>query len=91
MKKVIPVGRKLLIRTLPVNEFYPGTNIIIPESQRKKETKGHVIGVGESVAQIKEGDFIQFSENASLVPMQHEDQEHFLINEGDVFAILLDV
>ncbi len=89
MQKVIPVGRKILIKQLEADKFFEGTTILIPDSQRKAESKGHVVGVGESVAQIKEGDLVQYSDNASLVPMKHNDEEHFLINEGDIFAILV--
>jgi len=90
MQKVIPVGRKILIKQLEAEQFYPGTNIIIPDPQQNVEPKGHVVGVGEAVAQIKIGDLVQYSENASAVSMRHDGVEHYLINEGDIFAILVD-
>lgn len=86
--KVIPVGRKILVKPAEADKYYNGTNILIPESQQKAEPKGTVVGVGESVGQIKINDFIQYSVNAAIVKMQHEGDEHYLINEGDVFAIL---
>jgi co-chaperonin GroES (HSP10) len=87
--KVIPVGRKILVKPAEADKYYNGTNILIPESQQKAEPKGTVVGVGDSVAQIKQGDFIQYSVNASIVKMQHEGDEHYLINEGDIFAVLV--
>ncbi|BCV01337.1 MAG: hypothetical protein CM15mV42_0120 [uncultured marine virus] len=88
--KVIPVGRKILIKPLEAEKFFKGTTILIPESQQKREAKGIVAGVGEAVGQIKDGDLVQYSDNAALVPMSHNGEEHFLINEGDVFAVLVD-
>jgi co-chaperonin GroES (HSP10) len=86
--KVIPVGMKILVRPKEAAKYYPGTDILIPETQVKAEPKGTVVGVGESVTDIKEGDFIQYSENASVVKMEHDNEDHYLINKGDVFAIL---
>ncbi len=86
--KVIPVGMKILVKPKEAAKYYPGTEILIPETQVKAEPKGTVVGVGESVTDIKEGDFIQYSENASVVKMEHDSEDHYLINKGDVFAIL---
>tara|TARA_R110000851_G_scaffold96345_7_gene209116 strand:+ start:39957 stop:40229 length:273 start_codon:yes stop_codon:yes gene_type:complete len=87
--KVIPVGRKILIKALEADQYFKGTNIIIPKSQQKKVSKGIVVGVGDAVAQIKNNDLVQYSENAASVPMSHDGEEHLLINEGDIFAILV--
>ena len=86
--EVIPVGLKILVKPKEVAKYYPGTQIIIPDTQQKAEPKGTVVGVGESVNDIKVGDFIQYSENAAIVKMEHNDEENYLINKGDVFAIL---
>jgi co-chaperonin GroES (HSP10) len=86
--KVIPVGMKILVKPKEAAKYYPGTDILIPETQVKAEPKGTVVGVGESITDIKEGDFIQYSENASVVKMEHDNEDHYLINKGDVFAIL---
>ena len=88
--KVIPVGSKILVKPKEASQYFKGTTILIPESQREKEPIGQVIGVGESVQEIKVTDTIQYSNNASVVKMQHEGEEHYLINQGDVFAILRD-
>jgi len=87
--KVIPVGKKILIKPLQPEKYFKGTSILIPESQQKKVSKGIVVGVGDAVAQIKLNDLIQYSDSASTVSMTHNDEEHLLINEGDIFAILV--
>jgi len=88
--KVIPVGRKILVKPQEAAAYFKGTTILIPESQRKQEAKGVVAGVGDGVAQIKPNDVIQYSDSAATIKMQHNGEEHYLINEGDVFAILKD-
>ena len=87
--KVIPVGMKILVKPEQAAKYFPGTEIIIPESQQQAEPKGTVVGVGESVTDIKPGDYIQYSTQASIVKMQHNNDEHYLINKGDIFAILV--
>ena len=88
--KVIPVGIKILVKPQEAAAYFKGTTILIPESQRKQEAKGVVAGVGDGVAQIKPNDIIQYSDSAATIKMQHNGEEHYLINEGDVFAILKD-
>ena len=34
--KVIPVGMKILVKPKEVSKYYPGTEILIPESHSKK-------------------------------------------------------
>ena len=44
--KVIPVGMKILVKPKEAAKYYPGTEILIPETQVKSEPKGTVIVVG---------------------------------------------
>ena len=90
-QKVIPVGAKLLIKQKEADKYFAGTEIIIPDTARKKEYKGIVVGVGKSVAEINIGDMIQYSDHCLPTTMMHDNEEHLLINEGDVFAIIKNV
>ena len=90
-QKVIPVGAKLLIRQKEAEKYFAGTEIIIPDTARKKEYKGIVVGVGKSVTEINIGDMIQYSDHCLPTTMMHDNEEHLLINEGDVFAIIKNV
>jgi co-chaperonin GroES (HSP10) len=90
-QKVIPVGAKLLIKQKEAEKYFAGTEIIIPDTARKKEYKGVVIGVGKSVTEINIGDMIQYSDHCLPTTMMHDNEEHLLINEGDVFAIIKNV
>ena len=44
-QKVIPVGAKLLIKQKEAEKYFAGTEIIIPDTARKKEYKG-IFNVG---------------------------------------------
>jgi co-chaperonin GroES (HSP10) len=90
-QKVIPVGAKLLIKQKEAEKYFAGTEIIIPDTARKKEYKGIVVGVGKSVTEINIGDMIQYSDHCLPTTMMHDNEEHLLINEGDVFAIIKNV
>lgn len=90
-QKVIPVGAKLLIKQKEADKYFAGTEIIIPDTARKKEYKGIVVGVGKSVTEINIGDMIQYSDHCLPTTMMHDNEEHLLINEGDVFAIIRNV
>lgn len=90
-QKVIPVGAKLLIKQKEADKYFAGTEIIIPDTARKKEYKGIVVGVGKSVTEINIGDMIQYSDHCLPTTMMHDNEEHLLINEGDVFAIIKNV
>jgi len=84
---VIPVGRKLLLKKWKV-ETKTASGLIIPEIAQKKEFKGTVVGKGKDVYEIEVGDVVQYAEHAIPTPMMHQNVEHLLIQEGDVFAIV---
>ena len=90
-QKVIPVGAKLLIKQKEADKYFAGTEIIIPDTARKKEYKGIVVGVGKSITEINIGDVVQYSDHCLPTTMMHDNEEHLLINEGDVFAIIKNV
>jgi co-chaperonin GroES (HSP10) len=84
---VVPVGKKVLIKQKEAEMYYPGTNIMIPETARKKECKGTVVGVGGEVTEISVGDYIMYADYAVPTSLIHNGEEHLLINAGDVFVI----
>tara|TARA_B100000963_G_C22357646_1_gene550127 strand:- start:345 stop:611 length:267 start_codon:yes stop_codon:yes gene_type:complete len=86
--KVKPIGNKLLIKDQKPSEYFPGTNIV--KTTVKKEYIADVVAVGDSVKHINIGDTVKYSENANLIPMKHNDEEHFIISNDMIFAILSD-
>ena len=67
------------------------SGFILPDMAIKKECIGTVIGIGQSVEEIKIGDVVQYTEHCLPTSMKHDEEEHLLIQEGDVFAILVEV
>ena len=90
-QQIIPVGKKILIKQKAAEKFFKNTNIMIPDGAQERENVGTVVGVGASVLEIKVGDMVQYTDHCLPVSMKHNDQEHLLIQEGDVFAILVNV
>jgi len=89
--RIVPVGKKVLIKPKEQSRMVPGTNIIIPDSALQKEYKGYVIGIGTEVTDINEGDLIQYAEYCVPTEMEHEGEMHLLINVGDIHAILKEI
>mgnify|MGYP003132912350 CR=1 FL=1 len=88
-QKVIPVGKKLLIKQKS-SETKTKSGLYIPEVAQKKEFKGTVKGVGKEVTEISIGDMVQYTEHCLPTTMMHDGEPHLLIQQGDVFAILVD-
>lgn len=86
--KITPVGKRVLILEKSLDQFYPGTSIIIPETLRGKAYQGHVIGIGKEVTEVKVGDLIQYVDYATPVEMMHNGEKHLLIAQGDILAII---
>ncbi|NBU05817.1 MAG: co-chaperone GroES [Sphingobacteriia bacterium] len=86
IQQVVPIGKKLLIKQKKAETFYKNTNIIIPDAAQKTENKGTVVAVGEGITEIKIGDEVQYSEHCLPTSMMHDNEEHLLIHEGDVYA-----
>jgi co-chaperonin GroES (HSP10) len=89
--KVIPVGKRVLIKKKDADAYFQGTSIMIPESQRQEELKGYVIAIGKEVDEVKVGDCIQYADYALPTKMKHQGEDHLLIAAGDIFAVLVDI
>ena len=84
---VVPVGMKLLIKEIKA-ETKTASGIILPEMARKKTFQGEVVGRGDEVKEIQIGDVVQYADHAMPTPMQHHNEEHLLLQVGDVYAII---
>jgi len=90
-QQVIPIGKKVLIKQKEAEQYFKNTTIMIPTSSQEQENIGTVVGVGQTVSEIQVGDVVQYTDHCLPVPMRHDEAEHLLIQEGDIFAILRDV
>ena len=84
---VVPVGMKLLIKEIkPKTKTASG--LYLPEVAQKQTYQGTVVGRGDEVTEISIGDVVQYADHAMPTPMMHQNEEHLLVQEGDVFAIV---
>ena len=88
-EKIIPVGQKLLIKEIKAASK-TASGLIIHEIAQKITFRGKVVGIGDSVKEIKIGDIVQYAEHAMPTPMKHDGEEHLLLQAGDVYAIIRD-
>ncbi len=84
--KVTPVGRKVLIKDRQPQQFFPGTDIINPNTT--KDYMADVIAVGQDVTSVKVGDIVKYAEYAEGVGMKHDGENHQLINVDTILAIV---
>ena len=87
-QKIIPLGRKVLIKDKQPQEFFPGTKII--KAQVEKEYIAEITGVGDAVEGIKVGDVVRYSKHADGIVMRHDGENHTLINYDMIFAKIID-
>jgi co-chaperonin GroES (HSP10) len=88
-QRIVPVGKRVLILEQEPPKFYPNSSVIMPDTLRKKTYKGTVIAIGNGVTEIKVGDLIQYVDYATPISMTHNGEEHLLIAEGDVLAVIV--
>jgi co-chaperonin GroES (HSP10) len=91
IEKVIPLGHKVLVKQVEAAETYGDTGIYIPDNQKTQKHKGTVVSVGEVVQGIQEGDVVQYNEHAKPVIMKHDGEDHLLIDQHDILAIIVSV
>ncbi len=87
MSKIRPVGDRLLIKQHKAQETYGNSGIYIPESNQEKEDRGTVVGIGEDVEGIHEGEIVLFNQFIQPVKVSHMDEDHILLRQQDVWAI----
>lgn len=87
-QKIIPLGRKVLVKDKQPQQYYAGTKII--KAQVEKEHIAEVTGIGESVEGIEIGDVVRYSKHADGIVMRHNGENHMLINYDMIFAKIID-
>ena len=84
------LGSKVLLKEREAPKFFKGTGILIPQTQHSKEYMAYVVKMGKNVANVKEGDLIKYAKHIQVIEMEHEGEDHFLIDEKDIHAIIED-
>ena len=87
MSRIRPVGDRLLIKQHKAKETYGDSGIYIAESNQVKDDRGTVVGIGENVEGIYEGEVVLFNQFIQPVKVSHMDEDHILLKQSDVWAI----
>lgn len=86
--KIVPIGKKLLIKDKQPDIYFPGTTILKPGID--KEYIAEVVAIGTGVEEIEIGSTIQYADHANAIKMQHNGEEHLLISSDMVLAMIKD-
>lgn len=89
--KIIPLGKRVLLKEKEAPKYFKGTSILIPESSKEKEYLATVVSIGAKVEDVKEGDLIKYAKHIQPTLLDHEGEPHILLNEQDIIAIIKDV
>ena len=73
-QKVVPIGRKVLIKPKEVTD----------------EHIAEIIAVGDSVEGLSVGDVVKYSEHADGIDMKHDGDNVLLMNYDMIFAKIID-
>ena len=88
MDKIRPVGDRLLIEQHKAAETYGDSGIYIAEVNQTKEDRGTVVGIGDEVQGIFEGEVVLFNQFVQPVKISHMGEDHILLRQQDVWAIV---
>ena len=91
MKKIIPMGKRVLVKQDTKVETIQNGLIYVPETQQHQPPLGTIISAGPKCEQAKEGDYIQWPEMINITEMMHNGEEHIIIDEAAIIAIIKDV
>ena len=86
--KIRPLGSKVLLKDKEASKYFKGTSILIPETAQTKEYLAYVIKRGKDVTNVEEGDLVKYAKHIQTIEMEHEGEDHFLIDEKDIHAII---
>jgi len=89
--KVIPMGRKILIKQDAKIEKIKNGLIYLPESEQHQPPTGYVISIGPKCEQVKDGDYVQWPMEINTTVFIHNNEEHLVIDEQALIAIMVDV
>ncbi len=93
--KVKPLGDRVLIKPLEEAEQVKG-GIIIPDTAKEKPQRGVVVAVGDGktddsgkkiALSVKSGDTVLYGKYSGT-EVQLDDEEHMIMSEGDILAII---
>jgi len=88
MSNIRPVGDRILIKQHKAKETYGTSGLYVPEASQEKEDRGTVIGIGDDVQGMYEGEVVLFNQFVQPITVSHMNEEHILLRQQDVWAIV---
>jgi chaperonin GroES len=94
--KLVPVGEKIVVKRLDVEEKTSG-GIVLPEAAQKKPRQGRVLSLGDgkllpdgtrAAHQVNEGDRIIFGDYAGT-EFKVNGEELLILSESEILAVVL--
>ena len=95
--QITPLGDRILVKPLEAEEKTKG-GIILPDTAKEKPQEGRVVAVGKGKVlddgkvqplEVKPGDKILYGKYSGT-EIKLEDEEHLIIKEEDILAIITD-
>jgi len=86
-QKVVPIGRKVLIKSKTPSQYYPGTEIL--RTEVTNEYIAEIVAVGDAVHGLEVGDVVKYSEHADGIDMKHDGDNVILMNYDMIFAKII--
>ena len=86
--KIVPLGKKVLIKDVQPSQYYPGTTIL--KTEVEKDYTAEVIAVGEDVDTLSVGDMVKYHEHATGIDIKHDGENCMLLNMDMIFAKVID-
>ena len=93
--KLRPLHDRLIVKRIEETETTPG-GIVIPDSAQEKPMEGKVVAIGKGkrdeggklvAMDVKKGDRVLFGKYAGS-DIQIEGEEHLILREDDILAVL---
>ena len=93
--KVKPLGDRVLVKPEEEEEQVKG-GIIIPDTAKEKPQRGKVVAVGDGkvddsgkkiALSVKSGDLVLYGKYSGT-DVELDDEEHLIMSEGDILAII---
>ncbi len=93
--KVKPLSDRVLVKPEEEEEQVKG-GIIIPDTAKEKPQRGKVVAVGDGkvddsgkkiALSVKSGDLVLYGKYSGT-EVQLDDEEHLIMSEGDILAII---
>ncbi len=84
-----PLGARVLVKVTPDEQTTTKSGLVLPDTAKEKPQRGEVVAVGEDDEFIKVtvGDRVLFPKYTGT-EIRLEDEDHLIIEAGDLLAII---